>query len=261
MGKNWLKLAAVGLLAMAIAGCGGGEKKDAPKTAAKALRMGAEMTFPPFEFQDEKTQAYVGFDIDLMKAIGKEMGMEVQVVSMGFDALIPSLQGKNIDVIASGMSITPERAKKVAFSKPYYKSGLTIVVKQDNQAIKGFADLEGKKIGVQIGTTGAEAARKIKGATVREFNATSDAYMELKAGGVDAVVNDLPVNQDYLKKSGGKDAKMVGEIQNAEDYGIAVDPNNKDLLAKLDKGLEAVQKSGEYEKIYVKWFGQKPVTK
>ena len=259
--KNWMKIVAVGLLAMAIAGCGGGDKKEAAKPAAKALRMGAEMTFPPFEFQDEKTQQYVGFDIDLMKAIGKEMGMDVEVVSMGFDALIPALQGKNIDVIASGMSITPERAQKVAFSKPYYKSGLTIVVKADNQTIKGFPDLEGKKIGVQIGTTAAAAATKIKGASVREFNATSDAYMELKAGGVDAVVNDLPVNQDYLKKSGGKDAKMVGEIQDAEDYGIAVELNNKELVAKIDKALETLKQNGEYEKIYVKWFGQKPVAK
>ncbi len=250
----WLIVALV--VTLGLAGCG---QKTAEPATAKVLKVGAETTFPPFEFQDAKSKEYVGFDMDLIRAIGKQMGYKVEIVSMGFDGLIPALQAGNIDVIASAMTITPERAKKVNFSKPYYKSGLSIVVKKSNTAINNFKDLEGKKIAAQIGTTGAKEAKKISGAVVREFNSTADAFIELKAGGVDAVVNDLPVNQDYLKKGGDKDAKLVGEVLNAEEYGFATSLKNKELMGKIDKALQDLQKNGEYEKIYIKWFGKRTV--
>ncbi len=248
-------MAALLVLALGLAGCG---QKAADKPAAKVLKVGAETTFPPFEFQDEQSKEYVGFDMDLARAIGKQMGYEVKIESMGFDGLIPALEGGNIDVIVSGMSITPERSAKVNFSKPYYKSGLSIVVKADNNVIKGFKDLEGKKIAVQIGTTGAQEAKKIKGAIVREFNSNAESYMELKAGGVDAVVNDLPVNQYYMAKSGDKTAKLLSEISNAEEYGMAMAKKNTELTEKVNKALEELKKNGEYDKIYEKWFGKKP---
>ena len=252
--KLLVVMAALLIVSLGLAGCG---QKPAAQEA-KVLKVGAEMTFAPFEFQDEKSKQYVGFDMDLIQALGKQMGYKVEIQSMGFDALIPALATKNIDAVCSAMSITPERSQKVLFSKPYYKSGLSIVVKNDNNSINGFKDLEGKRIAVQIGTTGAEEAKKIKDAKVREFNTMSDVFMELKAGGVDAVVNDLPVNKYYLVQIGSKDAKMVGETLNAEEYGIAVDKNNKELIEKVNKALEEIQKNGEYDKIYEKWFGEKP---
>jgi polar amino acid transport system substrate-binding protein len=239
---------------LGLVGCG----KQTNTSTAKVLKVGAETTFPPFEFQDETSKEYVGFDIDLAKAIGKQMGYEVQIQNIGFDGLIPALDAGNIDLIASAMSITDERAKKVNFSKPYYKSGLSIVVQSSNNTIHSFKDLEGKKIAVQIGTTSAEEARKITNAQVREFNSNSEAYMELKNGGVDAVVNDLPVNSYYLTKTGGKDAKLVGEVANAEDYGLATAKKNTELNEKINKALDELKKNGEYDKIYVKWFGKKP---
>ena len=256
MFKKSLALILAAFFALALlAGCG--SQKAAPQPAAKVLRVGAETTFPPFEFEDEKTKEYTGFDIDLMKAIGKQMGYEVKVASMGFDALIPGLNAGQIDVIASAMTITDERAKRVNFSKPYYQSGLSIVVKNDNSAIKGFKDLAGKRIAVQIGTTGSEEAKKVPNAKVREFNSASEAYMELKAGGVDAVINDLPVNQYYLAQGGSKDAKIIGEVLHSENYGIAVAKNNSELADKINKALDELKANGEYNKIYEKWFGKK----
>ena len=243
-------------LALLAAGCGG--QTSQPPAAAKTLKVGAETTFPPFEFQDEKTKDYTGFDIELMKAVGKQIGYEVQVASLGFDALIPALDSSQIDVIASAMTITEERAKKVAFSKPYYQSGLSIVVRADNTSIQGFKDLVGRRIAVQIGTTSAEEAKKLKDAKVREFNSASEAYMELKAGGVDAVVNDLPVNQYYLAQGGAKDAKLLSDILSSESYGIAVNKKNTDLLNKINQALDDLKANGEYAKLYEKWFGQKP---
>ncbi|MGL5514661.1 MAG: basic amino acid ABC transporter substrate-binding protein, partial [Sporomusa sp.] len=187
-----------------------------------------------------------------------QMGMEVEIVNIGFDGLIPALEGGQIDAVASGMTITEERSKKVNFSKPYYKSGLSIIVRADNNTINGFKDLEGKRIAVQIGTTGAAEAQKIKDAKVREFNSASEALLELKAGGADAVVNDLPVNEYYLAKGGSKDAKLVGEVLSSEEYGIAVVKKNTELVGKINKALDEIKQNGEYAKIYEKWFGKKP---
>lgn len=247
-------LVVVLVLTLGLIGCG----KQTNTSTAKVLKVGAETTFPPFEFQDETSKDYVGFDIDLAKAIGKQIGYEVQIQNIGFDGLIPAIDAGNIDMIASAMSITDERAKKVNFSKPYYKSGLSIVVNSSNNSINSFKDLEGKRIAVQIGTTSAEEARKIKNAQVREFNSNSEAYMELKNNGVDAVVNDLPVNAYYLTKTGAKDAKLVGEVANSEDYGLATAKKNTELNEKINKALDELKKNGEYDKIYLKWFGKKP---
>jgi len=245
------------VLALALAGCGGqADQKQAAKP--KVLKVGTEPSFAPFEFQEEGSKEYTGFDMDLIRAVGKQMGYEVQIVSMGFDGLIPALESGQIDAVASGMSITEERAKKVTFSKPYYKSGLTMVIKSDNNSIKTFKDLEGKSIGVQIGTTGAEEARKIKDAKIREFNTPPEAFMELKNNGVDAVVNDLPVNEYFIAKTGAKDVKLAGEVQNAENYGIAIAKKNTELSEKVNKALDDIKANGEYEKIYMKWFNKKP---
>ncbi|WP_346353456.1 basic amino acid ABC transporter substrate-binding protein [Azotosporobacter soli] len=250
--KTGLLLAVLALV-FAVTGCGSQEK-----AAPKVLKVGTDAAFAPFEFQDESTKEYVGFDIDLAKALGKQMGYEVQIQNMNFDGIIPGIESGNIDIAATGMTITAERSQKVNFSKPYYKSGLAVVVKADNATIKGFGDLEGKKIAVQIGTTGASEAKKIKNAQVREFNSSAEAFMELKAGGADAVVNDLPVNEYYIVKTGAKDAKIVGDVVSAEEYGIAIGKKNTELTEKINKALDELKKNGEYEKLYLKWFGKKP---
>ncbi len=240
-------------LSLILAGCG----SQAPQQA-KVLRVGSDTAFAPFEFQDEKSKEYIGFDMDLIKAVGKQLGLEVKIQGMGFDGLIPALEAGQIDAVISGMTITPERARKVNFSKPYYTSGLSIVVKQGDTVVKEFKDLEGKRLAVQIGTTGADFAKKIKDAKIREFNTAPEAFLELKAGGVDAVINDLPVNEYYIAQMGSKDAKIVGQPLNSEDYGIATAKKNTELAQKIDKALDELKKSGEYDKIYEKWFGRKP---
>ena len=126
----FLVMAILAAASMMIAGCGGGDKKAAEPE--KVLRVGTEPTFAPFEFQKEGSKSYDGFDMDLARAIGKQMGYKVEIVSMGFDALIPALNSGNIDVVAAGMSINEERQKAVTFSEPYYTSGLIVMVNKDN---------------------------------------------------------------------------------------------------------------------------------
>ena len=105
---------------------------------------------------------YQGFDMDLIRAVAKEMGYTAEIQNVNFDGLIPAMESGNIDIIASGMTINEERKNQVEFSDPYYISGLTIVVPKDNTDINGFADLKGKKIAVQIGTIAWRKHRKSK---------------------------------------------------------------------------------------------------
>lgn len=169
------------------------------------------------------------------------------------------MQSGNIDAAISAISMTPDRAKAILFSEPYYQSGLVVVVKDGNTEIKSMADLKGKKIAVQIGTTGANKANKIAGATVREFNLGVNIF-DLKNGNVDAVVNDLPVVQVFLKEQKNSGVKVVGEPEESENYGIVMSQKNLDLAKELNTALAELKKNGEYGKIYEKWFG-KPVSK
>lgn len=250
-------LMAMVMMVMMVAGCGGGEKKPADKAAEapKVLRVGTEPTFAPFEFQKEGSKDFDGFDMDLIRAIGKQLNMKVEIQNMGFDALIPAINAGNIDAAIAGMSITPDRQKAVDMSDPYYTSGLVVVVNKDNEAVKSVKDLDNKGIAAQIGTTGAERAAKVPGAKVKNFNTNSEVFLELKNKGVDAVIIDKPVAEYYLAQGGGKEtAKIVGETMEAESYGISLKKNSH-LTAKINKALLDLKKNGEYDKLYEKWFG------
>lgn len=236
-----------------LTGCGGEEKKAAD--APKVLRAGTEPAFAPFEFPQEGSKELTGFDVELVQALGQKLGYKVEMVSMGFDALIPALQAGNIDVAIAGMTITDERKKVVDFTDSYYTSGLMIMVRKDSP-VKSIDDLKGKTIACQIGTTGENKSRSVEGATVKAFNTQDEAALELKNGGADAVIGDAPVIEYYMTKAGKEFAKTVGEKMEAEPYGIALKKDNK-LTADLNKALADMKKNGEYDKLYTKWFGEK----
>ena len=240
---------------MMVSGCGGGDKKAPAVQAPKVLKVGTEPTFAPFEFQKEGSKEFDGFDMDLIRAIGKQMNMKVEILNMGFDALIPAINAGNIDVAIAGMSITPDRQKAVDMSDPYYVSGLVVVVGKDNAAVKSVNDLNNKGIAVQIGTTGAERAAKVPGAKVKNFNTNAEVFLELKNKGVEAVIIDKPVAEYFLATGGGKDyAKIVGDTMEAESYGISLKKNSP-LTKEINKALLDLKKNGEYDKLYTKWFG------
>ena len=247
-----MMMAILAACSMLLAGCGGGEKK----AAEKVMRVATEPSFAPFEFQKEGSKEFTGFDMDLIRAIGKQAGYKVEIQNMGFDALIPALTSNNIDVAIAGMSITEERKKVVTFCDPYYTSGLIVMVNKDNNEIKSIADLKGKRIACQIGTTGEMKSRTVEGATVIAFNTNTEAAMELKNKGVDAVINDSPVVGYYLAQGGNATAKTVGEVMEAEQYGIAVKKGNDKLVGEINKAMAELKKNGEFDKIYKTWFGE-----
>lgn len=251
----------VSLAAVFSAGCGKKEAAD-PADADKnkalpKLTVATEATFAPFEYRDEKTGDFMGFDMDLIRAIGAVEGFEPEIKDMGFDGIIASVKTGNMDMGMAGLSIDEDRLKEVDFSIPYYKSGLSIAVRKDNDRIKSFNDLKGKKIAVQIGTTGADYAKKIPGAKVTEFDYVTDALLEVKNGGADALVNDYPVSIYYINKS-GKDFKIVGDLLQSEFYGIAIKKENTELQKKINDGLNKLKANGDYAKLYKKWFNEEP---
>lgn len=225
--------------------------------ARDLLRVGTEPTFAPFEFLDTKTKEFTGFDMDLIRAVGDKAGYDVEILNMGFDALIPAVMTGTIDVIAAGISITPERQKRVDFTAPYYTSGVSMLIQKKNVGkYKTFDDLKNTKIAVQIGTTGAEKAKGIEGAKVSSFNTTSEAFMDLLSGNADAVLLDRPVLGYYLKNQAraAKTLTIPAYISDAENFGFAVKKGNAALLEKLNKAYADLKASGEVNKIYSKWF-------
>lgn len=246
MSKKIVSLVCMGALAMA-------------STAfAKDLRVGSNTTFPPFEFVNSQTQEVTGFEMDLIRAMGEKAGYDVKIQNMGFDGIIPALMTGTVDVGASGFSITEERQKRVLFTDAFYRSGLTILVAKNMTGdIKGFDDLKGKRLAVQIGTTAATKAKTIEGADVRTFNNAGEAILELVNGGVDAVINDKPVTSFILTKQPrlAKRVVQLPDMLTADDFAMVVAKDNAPLQKELNDALSAMKASGEYQALYTKWFG------
>lgn len=225
----------------------------------KVLRVGCDAAFAPFTYTDEKGQL-IGFDVDLIKAIGEEMGYTIEMQGYPFDGIIPTLITNNIDLIISGFTISEERAKRVAFSEPYYRCGLTFLVKkEDADKFNDFDDLAKAEICTQIGTTGSLYLEKtLTKPNLKQFNTPPETYLELTNGGCDVVVNDRPVNDFYLARHPDNKKNIVSydinEAQN-EYYGIAVRKDNKVLLDIINQGLERLLANGKFAKISEKWFG------
>lgn len=218
--------------------------------------VGTEPTFPPFEFKDE-TGKVVGFDIDMVKAIAAKQGMAVEIKELPFDSLIAALQSGQIDVIASGLSITEERKKAIDYSEPYFDAGLSIAIRAKEDRIKSAADLKGKTAAVQQGSTGATKADELQKSGVlrgvRKFPTVPLAMMELAKGGVDVVINDKPVSEAFVAAQPGE-IKLLPEVMDADSYGLGVRKGNAELVKKLNDGLAAIKEDGTIKQLKEKYF-------
>jgi len=248
---RWLRLCVViSFSCLLLASCGGNSQQG------KTLRVATEPAFPPFEFQGQGGELQ-GFSIDLMNAVGSAANFKVNFQSLPFDGIIPALQGKTVDAAISSITITEERAKTISFSRPYFKAGLAIAIRADNQNITGFDSLKNKKLAVQIGTTGAAKAKSIPGVQIRSFDSAPLALQELLNGNVDAVINDAPVTLYAINTGNLKGIKVVEQLLTEEFYGIATAKNSPNL-ALINEGLNNVLKNGTYSQIYQKWFKADP---
>ncbi|MBD2074240.1 ABC transporter permease subunit [Phormidium sp. FACHB-592] len=226
------------------------------RTESTELRVAVEPVYPPFEFRAANGEIQ-GFDIDVMRAVGKAAGFTVQFQSIAFDGMIPALQAQTVDAAISAMTITPARSNVVTFSRPYFKAGLAIAVREGTENVNRLEDLSGKSIAVQIGTTGADAAKQIPGATIRTFNAAVLTLQELSNGNVDAIINDAPVMLYAIKTGNLKGIRIVNQLLTEDFYGIPT-PRNSPNLQRINQGLGTILSNGTYTQLYQKWFDAQP---
>ncbi|HEY3375336.1 MAG TPA: basic amino acid ABC transporter substrate-binding protein [Candidatus Aquicultor sp.] len=263
-------VAAIALVMMLVAGCSGSGNntgantdttaKDAAKTAMVdtiqpgVLSIGSDIAFPPFE--NMEADKPVGFDVDLLGAIAKKLGVEAKFTNNKFDGLIPALNSKKFDAVVSAMTITADRKKEVLFSDPYIDSNQSIATKKD-AGIKDIAGLKGKTVGVQTGTTGeAWSKENVKNAKeIKSYDTALDAFTALQAGQIQAVINDLPVSAYIVKDKA--ELQIVKEIKTDESYGVAMRKDDTKLGEAINKALKALKDDGTYDTIYNKWFGTK----
>jgi len=230
--------------------------------ASGVLRVGSDASYPPFESVNEKTGKVEGFDVDLITAIGQKEGFQVDVRNALFDTIFTALSYGQYDLVLSAATITDERKQTVNFSNPYFVAGQVIVVrKADIDKVKTPADLAGKNVGVQLGTTGAEAAKGIKNVkSVKEYPTAPEAFQALANGDLDAVVNDNVTSLSIILNSPKLNLVVTGTPFTSEYYGIAVRKDCTALLDKVNKGLAEVIADGTYAKIYAQYLGEEPGT-
>ncbi|MFI8433198.1 ABC transporter substrate-binding protein [Streptomyces sp. NPDC079020] len=236
------------------------------------IKVGSDIAYPPVEFKD-KSGKTVGIDPDIGDALGKQLGVKFTFENGTFDTLLTGLRSKRYDLAMSSMTDTKDRqegidsetGKKVGEGVDfvdYFTAGVSIYTKKgDDRGIKTWSDLCGKKIVVQRGTVSHDLAKTenekcgSKGRiSIEAFDNDLEAQTRLRGGGADAGSSDFPVAAYAVKTSGGgNDFQLVGEQVEAAPYGIAVAKDNKELTKAVQAALDAIIKSGEYEKIIAKW--------
>lgn len=222
---------------------------------AKKLYVGTNAEFKPYEYLEG--DKIVGFDIELMEAMGKEIGYEIKWNNMTFDGLLPALQMGKIDAVIAGMSPTAERKKAVDFSKPYlnFKTGHSVIVRANETVIVKKEDLNGKTAGVQLGTKQEELAKAL-GANIVRYDSFTGALLALKQNKIDAVVLDEQASAKYLKTM--PEVKVADTIYDKDPgESIAVKKGNQKLIEELNSAFDKVVENGTYAKILEKYFPEK----
>ncbi|BES84595.1 arginine/ornithine ABC transporter substrate-binding protein [Pectobacterium araliae] len=226
-------------------------------TAADTIRFASSATYPPFESLDASNEI-VGFDMDLAKALCKQMQATCTFTNQAFDSLIPALKFRRYDAVISGMDITPERSKQVAFTQPYYANSAVVIAQKGK--FSDFAAMKGKRIGMENGTTHQKYMHdKHPEVQTVSYDSYQNAVLDLKNGRIDGVFGDTAVVNEWIKTN--PELATVGEhVTDAEYFGtglgIAVRPDDKALLEKLNKALDAIKADGTYKTINDKWFPQ-----
>ena len=231
---------------------GGGKE---PTGGMLHIVIATDATWPPMEMVDENKEI-VGFYIDLMKAAAEKGGFTVEFQNTAWDGIFAGLGTGEYDAVMSSVTITEERKETMDFSVPYINAGQILVVPQATSGVKTLADLKGKSVGAQIGTTGSFEIEKVSGVELRTYDEIGLAFEDLVNGRIDALVADTPVAADFALMNPNYKGKMkiVGEPFTEEYYGVAVKKGNKAVLDAINKGLNAVLNTNTYNKIEDEWL-------
>ncbi|HMN12955.1 MAG TPA: basic amino acid ABC transporter substrate-binding protein [Bellilinea sp.] len=234
------------LLALMAAGC-------SSNSASDVVSIASDATYPPFESVDDKTKEIVGFDIDLINAIADKADMKIEIVNVPFDSVLAGLQTCQYDLGLSSITITEERKQNFLFSDPYINAGQIITVQAANTDITTTADLTGKRLAAQLGTTGEIEAKKFSPDLYKPYDSVDLAFLDLQNGQIDAVITDYPTSANFVSKSGAA-LKMVGEPFTSESYGIAICKTKPELQTKINAALKTLIDDGTVESLTKKWL-------
>ena len=222
-----------------------------------ALTTCTHLPYEPFQF--EQGGKIVGFDVDLVDLVAKKLGVTQEIVDTPFEGIQSGedLNARKCDIAAAAMTITDERAEKIAFSDPYFDANQALLVKKGS-GIDSFAKLEGKTLGVQSGTTGKMYAEEnAQGVELKDYEDLALELSSVKSGQIPAAINDIPVLLDYVKKN--PELEVAAQFETGEQYGFGMKKGTSDDLQKVVNEVLAQAKSdGTYDRLYEKWFGTKP---
>jgi arginine/lysine/histidine transporter system substrate-binding protein len=254
--KKFFSIFLIGLLTIGLLTACGTSTENKSGEGKKVLIMGTSADYPPFEYIDSaKSDEIIGFDVDLAKAITEKLGYEVKVRDMDFNGLIPALESGKVDFVLAGMTPTEKRKKNVDFSDVYYTAKHMIVAKKDS-GIQTLEDLDGKVVGVQLGSIQADKAKEIAKSVnikIEDRNRIPELVQEIMAGRMDAAIIEDTVSKGYLEKN----PELGGfKIEDREEAGSAIAfPKGSKLTDDFNRVLKEMKENGELDKLIVKWFG------
>lgn len=253
MKKKNLFVAAVLAMAVTLSACGtkadNNSNVGSDGEEVKTLIMATNAEFPPYEYYEGNE--IVGIDVEIAKAIAEDLGMELKVEDMAFDSIIAAVQTGKADIGAAGITVDEDRLVNVDFTDTYAKATQVIIVNEDSTITKPD-ELNGKTIGVQLGTTGDIYADDIEGATVERYNKGADAVQALKTNKIDAVIIDSEPAKVFVKENEG--IKILDEKFTDEDYAIAVKKGNEEFLKQINDSLAKLKDSGKLQEIIDKYI-------
>jgi polar amino acid transport system substrate-binding protein len=229
----------------------------AGSSGGKILKIGVDDSYPPMEYRDDKN-TIVGFDMDLANEIAKKLGMKIELISTAWDGIFQALNTDKFDCIVSSVSLTEERQKNFAFTRPYIANSQVIVVPPSNDTIKEGQDLAGRKVGVQVSTTAHDSANKLLEKikfTLSTYDQVIQPFQDLKTGRIEAVIVDEVVARYYVTKDKTSFKVSSGKLTN-EPISICFKKTNTALRDKIEAVLVGFQKDGTMKKISEKWFGE-----
>lgn len=230
-----------------------GENLDKIKSAG-TIRIGTEGTYAPFTFHDAAGKL-VGFDVEVGEAVAEKLGVKAQFIEGKWDGLIAGLDADRYDAVINQVGITEARQQKYAFSKPYIASKAVLIVRDNNEEIKGFADLKGKKAAQSLTSNYGKMAEEA-GAELVGTEGFDQSIQLVLTGRADATLNDSLSYLDFKKQKPDAPAKIVAEQSDASYSGILLRQGDDKLVAEVNKALEAIKADGTYQAISDKYFGQ-----
>jgi polar amino acid transport system substrate-binding protein len=257
LSKKFISLT-VGLLLLIIfsAGCGNDESTEQSSATRPKLIIATDTTLVPMSFIGEEG-TLIGFEPDLIAELSKVAGFDYEMISVAWPGLFGGLITQKFDMVISSVTILEERKKRMAFSTPYLKSGLALVVRKDSQGVESLADVKAKNLlaGAQVGTTAYFYLEKHPTLRKKGYEAYGHAITDLINGELDAVLGESTGTLYYKnqREEYFKQIKMVGEIITEEYYGIVLHKKDTELLNKINSAIDQLLRNGTIAKLHAKW--------